>query len=68
MADYREHIVNIDLESGQVHRSFANFAIGEGDINSQRYGVRLFRNGNPVDVEGSVVGYFIRPDRSKKRE
>ena len=62
MADYREHIVDVELEAGQVHRSFVNFSIGEGDINSQRYGVRLFRNGEPENVSGSVVGYFIRPD------
>lgn len=62
MANYRENIVDIELEARQLHRSFVSITLGEGDSNCQVYGVRLFRNGEPEDVEGSVVGYFIRQD------
>lgn len=63
MANYREDIVDIELTSGQLHRTFANHMLGEGDENCQRYGVRLFRNGEPEDITGaSAVGYFIRAD------
>ena len=63
MANYREDLVDIELTSGQLHRTFANHMLGEGDENCQRYGVRLFRNGEPEDITGaSAVGYFIRAD------
>lgn len=61
MALYHSDIVDIDLESGTVHRSFAQRIIGEGDGNANRYGVHLLRNGEPVDIAGSTcMGYFIR--------
>lgn len=64
MAIYHEDIVGIDLESGTIHRSFANCMIGEADIAANRYGVRLFRNGEPVNAGTSAcVGYFIRHNR-----
>lgn len=61
MALYHSDIVDIDLNSGTVFRSFANKIIGEGDENANRFGVRLWRNGEPVDAGGSTcIGYFIR--------
>ena len=62
MANIRENIVDIELKGSQLHRSFVSITLGEGDNNCQVYGVRLFRNGEPENVEGSVAGYFIRPD------
>lgn len=63
MAIYRQSIVDIDLECGTVFRSFVNNAIGEGDVNGNRFGFRCFRNGEPVDLTGnSVIGHFIRAD------
>ena len=62
MANIRENIVGIELEGSQLHRSFASNLLGEGDIGCQKYGVRLFRNGEPENIDGSVVGYFIRQD------
>ena len=54
-------IVDIELNSGTVHRSFAQKIIGEGDGKANRYGVRLWRNGEPESVGGSsCIGYFIR--------
>lgn len=61
MAIYRNDIADIDLETGTVHRSFLNKALGEGDISGNRFGVRVLRNGQAVDLTGvSVSGYFVR--------
>lgn len=62
MANYREDIVNIDLECGTLHRSFLRHSIGEGDALANRFGVRVFRGKNPVQLEGTCTGYFIRAD------
>ena len=63
MAIYREDLVDIELESGTLHRSRLNKEIGKVDNMANRYGVRLFRNGEPVNVEDcSVVGIFMAPD------
>lgn len=64
MALYHTDIVDIDLDSGTVHRSFAHRTLSEGDVNANRYGVRLWRSGQPVTAEGSqCMGYFIRHGR-----
>ena len=62
MANYREDIVNIDLECGTLHRSFLQHAIGEGDELANRFGVRVFREKTPVQLVGTCSGYFIRAD------
>lgn len=65
MAIYREDIVDIELESGTVHRSFINKSIGEGDENANRFGFRCLRNGVPVSLIGTaVIGHFTRADRN----
>lgn len=54
-------MADIELNSGTVHRSFAQKIVGEGDENANRYGIRLWRNGEPESVGGSTcMGYFIR--------
>lgn len=60
MAHYREDIVDIELETGSVFRSFMNKTIGTGDSKANRYGVRLFRGGEPVDVSGYACEGFFR--------
>lgn len=61
MAIYHEDIADIELSSGTIHRSFAQRIIGEGDGNANRYGIRLWRHGEPESVGGSTcMGYFIR--------
>ena len=63
MAVYHEDIIDIDLEGGNIARSFSNKTIGEGDIAGQRFGFRIFRNKTQESLAGaSCVGYFIRPD------
>lgn len=61
MANYHNDIADIDLENGTVMRSFANHVICEGDSEANRFGVRIRRNGVPVDIGGATcIGYFIR--------
>ena len=62
MANYREDIVNIDLECGTLHRSFLKHSIGEGDALANRFGVRVFRGKDPVQLTGGCSGLFIRAD------
>lgn len=63
MAIYREDIVDIELESGSLHRSFMNRTIGKADNMANRFGVRLFRNGEPVNTEScQVTGIFMAPN------
>ena len=60
---YHNDIVDIDLNSGTVYRSFQNKSIGENDAEANRYGFRCFRNGEPVSLAGAtVIGHFVRPD------
>lgn len=61
MAHYRNDIIDIELESGSVYRSFLNHQLSEGDIKGNRFGVRLKRNGQLVNAGGATcMGYFIR--------
>ena len=62
MANYKEDIVDIELENGTVHRSFLNHTLGSGDEKANRFGVRTFRNGEPESVSNGCYGYFIRAD------
>ena len=60
-AAYHDDIVDINLNSGTVLRTFMHHALCEGDIQSNRYGFRLYRDGVPVTIDGSTaMGYFIR--------
>lgn len=61
MAIYNQNIVDVDMGTGSIMRSFQNKTIGEGDSKGNRYGVRLFRDGEQIDLTGvSCVGYFVR--------
>ena len=62
MANYREDIVNIELMGGNIHRAFMQKSIGAGDKLANRFGVRVFRNGSPVQLGGTCNGLFIRAD------
>ena len=63
MADlYRNGLIDIDLNKSLV-RSYAGELLATGDKLSNRYGVRVFRQGAAVNLSGyAVTGYFIRPD------
>lgn len=60
MALYHEDIVDINLESGTIHRSFLNHSIGRADVNANRFGIRTFRDGVPVDLSGASCQGFFR--------
>ena len=62
MANYKEDIVSIDLENGNIHRNFLHHSIGAADENANRFGFRAFRNNVPENLTGRCVGYFIRSD------
>ena len=52
-------LVDIELNSGSLHRSWLNHSIGNADAKANAFGVRVFRNGEPVSLTGgSVQGYF----------
>ena len=58
-AHYHQDIVNIDLDCGNIHRCFLRRSIGTGDSNANRFGVRVFRGKDAVDLTGvSCQGYF----------
>ena len=62
MAAYLEDILDMDLNRGSLHRSFLNHIIGKSDIKANRFGVRLFRNGSPVNLQTSTCeGFFLSP-------
>lgn len=63
MAFYKNDIIDIDLETGSVSRSFTNKTLGEGDVNGNRFGFRCLRKGTPVSLDGSmIIGHFTRAD------
>ena len=60
MAIYRNKIIDVELETGTVFRTFANHALGKGDKMGNRYGMRLLRNGAAVTLtNASCTGLFI---------
>lgn len=60
MAIYKEDLVDIELSTGVIHRAMLAKTIGYADANADRFGVRVFRDGEPVDLTGSTCkGYFI---------
>lgn len=62
MAIYREDIINVELNCGNINRSFLHRSIGMGDQKANRFGVRTFRNGQPENIGGTCTGLFIRAD------
>lgn len=63
MSICKENIVDVELTNGMIFRSFNNETIGEGDINGNKYGARLLKNGEPVSLAGvACVGCFTRSD------
>lgn len=60
---YKSDFVKVNLDGGKIHRSFLFKPIGEGDNAADRFGVEVFRNGNPEELSGTAcAGFFIRPD------
>ena len=60
MAVYKQDIIDINLNSGNIYRSFLNHAIGFGDNAADHFGVRVFRDGVPVTLSSVTVQGFFR--------
>ena len=59
MAIYKSDIVDINLDGGVIHRSFMKHSIGTADSAADRFGVRVFRGTEEVDLSGcSCYGFF----------
>lgn len=63
MAFYKQDIVDVDLNTGNIFRSFMNHSIGFKDDDANRFGIRAFRDGEPVDLTGvSCQAVFMAPN------
>lgn len=59
---HKDSIVDVELTSGTIHRSFLHHSIGKNDSDGDYFGVRVFKNGAPVDLTNvSVQGHFNPP-------
>lgn len=66
MALYKDDFVDIELSAGNIHRSYPNKAIGFGDNMADRFGVRLYRDGEPVSTESAnCQAIFMAPDGTR---
>lgn len=66
MAIYKSDIVDVNLESGSIYRSFLPYRIGKDDAGANRFGVRVFRNGVAESLTGaSCKGVFINSEGTK---
>lgn len=55
-------IVDIDLDAGNIHRSFLKHSIGKGDSGANVFGIRVLRAGVAVALVGAVCqGFFRNP-------
>lgn len=61
---YHEDLIDIELSNnGTLNRSFLNHSIGLKDNYANRYGVRLFFHGEPVNLgTASCIGIFMAQD------
>ena len=58
----KRNIVKIDLDSGNIRRSWINHSIGLSDNLGDAFGVELYRAGVPVNLGGAtIMGYFHDP-------
>ena len=65
MAVYKRDIIDINLETGNIYRSWLKHSIGMKDQKADHFGVRVFRNGEAVSLTGvSVQGVFMPPQGS----
>lgn len=55
----RIDLVDVELNSGKLNRSWIGNVANIDDVEANGFGVRLFRDGKPVNVIGAQVrGYF----------
>ncbi len=62
MALYQQDILKMDMNRGGFHRSFLDHSIGKNDNIANRYGVELYRDGEPLNLnEATCEGFFMSP-------
>lgn len=62
MSLYQQDILKTDMNRGGFHRSFLNHAIGKNDNIANRFGVELYREDEPVDLnEATCEAFFMSP-------
>ena len=57
MAIYKRDIASINLETGTIHRTFLNHSIGYKDQKADHFGIRVFRDGEPVDLTHTAESF-----------
>lgn len=63
MAVYKADILDVELNTGNIARSFLCHNIGKDDTKADRFGVRVYRDGEPESLSGcSIQGYMMRPN------
>ena len=63
MAVYKADILDIELNTGNIARSFLCHNIGKDDTKADRFGVRVYRDGVAESLSGcSIQGYMMRPN------
>ena len=60
MAINKRDIIDVELNTGKVFRSFLNHTIGKGDNQADQFGVRIFRDGQPVILSDVTCQGFFR--------
>lgn len=67
MADIiKKDLVDINLNSGSISRSFLSHTIGSGDEDANRFGIRAYRDGSPIGLTGcSCQAIFINAEGTK---
>ena len=59
----KKDIIDVDVNSRTVIRTCTNVITGEGDVAANIFGVRVFENGDPLNLVGAgFVCFFIRQD------
>lgn len=59
MAIYQADIAEVEMNSGNMLRNFLTRRIGRADDDANRFGVRVFRDGQAEDLSGvTCKGYF----------
>lgn len=60
--NYLIDMMDVEL-NGTTARTFVSRTLGEGDIDGNRFGIRVYRDGKPESLSGKTcIGYLIRQD------
>jgi len=63
MAEMKTNFADIELDGGNISRTFMNMLLATGDNEANRFGMRVLKGGKPVALTGAAcIAYFVRPD------